>query len=226
MELRSEAVLHAPTPFIEGYQWLTCRYDPADLTGLVLAAKGGHNAEDHNQNDIGQFTVHLNGELLVLDPHCVPVVNGFEQPAHPEWRSELLNTDFAPTGDCTELDLKGAYPAEAGLDYLRRRLCLVRMQPAGQVIVRDDFRFLSGPGVFESRIHTLAAVQEVAPGYLRLRGERATMALKFDSANIKLEIEELLSDGHSYWGPVLRRLRFSMKAQKDSVILRFVPEPH
>ena len=41
--------------------WLLARYDPADPNALVLAAKGGHNGEMHNQNDVGNFVVHFGG---------------------------------------------------------------------------------------------------------------------------------------------------------------------
>ena len=47
--------------------WLLARYDPADPNALVLAAKGGHNQEMHNQNDVGNFVVHVNGETLIPD---------------------------------------------------------------------------------------------------------------------------------------------------------------
>ena len=33
----------------------------------MLAAKGGHNGEMHNQNDVGNLIVHAFGESLVAD---------------------------------------------------------------------------------------------------------------------------------------------------------------
>lgn len=47
--------------------WMLARYDPADRDGLVLAAKGGHNGEMHNQNDVGNYILHWRGESLVAD---------------------------------------------------------------------------------------------------------------------------------------------------------------
>lgn len=35
---------------------------------LVVAVKAGHNAENHNQNDVGSFVVHVDGENLLTDP--------------------------------------------------------------------------------------------------------------------------------------------------------------
>jgi Heparinase II/III-like protein len=48
--------------------WMIARVDPADPQGLVVAVKGGHNGEMHNQNDIGSIVVHLRGESVVADP--------------------------------------------------------------------------------------------------------------------------------------------------------------
>ncbi|MAS36012.1 MAG: hypothetical protein CL610_18535 [Anaerolineaceae bacterium] len=47
--------------------WMIARNDPTDPNGLVLAAKGGHNAEMHNQNDVGNFIVHYKGESVIAD---------------------------------------------------------------------------------------------------------------------------------------------------------------
>lgn len=44
-------------------QWLTAHAGP-----LAIAAKAGHNGENHNHNDVGQWSVHLNGESLLIDP--------------------------------------------------------------------------------------------------------------------------------------------------------------
>jgi hypothetical protein len=64
----------ARTPFIPprqdwygGMMWMIARYDPHDPDALVLAAKGGHNGEMHNQNDVGSYIVHLNRESVIAD---------------------------------------------------------------------------------------------------------------------------------------------------------------
>ncbi len=36
-------------------------------SGLFLAAKGGHNAESHNHNDVGNFIVYYNGQPVIID---------------------------------------------------------------------------------------------------------------------------------------------------------------
>ena len=50
-----------------GMTWMLSRYNPENPDGLVLAAKGGHNQEMHNQNDVGAFVVHYKGESIIAD---------------------------------------------------------------------------------------------------------------------------------------------------------------
>ncbi len=62
-----KAYTPAQQDWYNGMMWLVARRDPHDPQALVLAAKGGHNGEMHNQNDVGNFIVHLNGESVVAD---------------------------------------------------------------------------------------------------------------------------------------------------------------
>ena len=86
-----------------GMAWMIARLDPADPDAMVLACKGGHNGEMHNQNDVGSFIVTVGGESIIRDPgrgrytreyfgekrysfwictsksHSVPLVNGVDQ---------------------------------------------------------------------------------------------------------------------------------------------------
>ncbi len=57
----------AENDWYNGMVWMVARRNPQDPDALVLAAKGGHNGEMHNQNDVGNFIVHLNGESVVAD---------------------------------------------------------------------------------------------------------------------------------------------------------------
>ena len=35
--------------------------------GMILVAKGGHNGESHNHNDVGSFMLYVDGEPVILD---------------------------------------------------------------------------------------------------------------------------------------------------------------
>ncbi|MCR4905887.1 MAG: heparinase II/III-family protein [Clostridiales bacterium] len=112
------------------------------ISGMELAAKAGHNAESHNHNDVGSFLL-FRGEIPVfLDPgvetyskdtfsskrytlwtmrslyHNLPALNGTEQKPGGQYRAMILSC-----GDrVLDMELKDAYPEEAGLESYRRRV--------------------------------------------------------------------------------------------------------
>ena len=181
---------------------MIARYDPEDPDALVLAAKGGHNGEMHNQNDVGNFIVHLNGESIIPDigrgrytkdyfgprryehlansslGHSVPVPNGQAQAPGREHGARLLLHETDPQGDRMQIDMAGAYPDAADLDSLQRTVILHREAPRGWVEVIDQVRFASGPGTFESVLTTFAEV-ELEEGAVLLRGERGAVRVRF-----------------------------------------------
>jgi len=237
------------TTWFDGFQWLISRFAPAAADGLVLAVKGGHNAEDHNHNDVGSYIVHVGGESLIVDPqrptytlqffgpkryefletrsggHCVPVLNGVEQAAGREYEAVVLGKRFTAVADEVEYELAGAYPAVAGITSLRRSVTLNRTGPKGEVVVTDRFQFADGePGEYESRIHTLGTVAQVAPGILLLQGQKAAVRVVYDAAYVSLTTEEIQPGENSTWSPVLTRLRFARRSAEGSFTLRIIPE--
>ena len=48
-------------------QVMAARDTQADSAGFFLAAKGGHNAESHNHNDVGSLVVFIDGRPLIVD---------------------------------------------------------------------------------------------------------------------------------------------------------------
>jgi len=239
----SGATPKAPTAWYEGYQWLISRHEAAHL---VLAAKGGHNEEMHNHNDVGQFNVVYNGESVILDlgrqhytkdffgpkrftflecgshGHNVPVVNGQVQPFGRTYEAKVLSTAFTAEADALELDLTGAYPAAAALDALHRRISLSRAG-SGEIAVADTYRFVKGmAGEFESRLHTLGTVEQVAPGQLKVTGKKGALHVYYDPAAVAVKVEELEPHENSKWS-LLRRMSFIQRAAEGRVALRIVP---
>src|SRR4030095_2875125 len=48
--------------WLPGLQVMAAREREGSDGGFYLAAKGGHNNESHNHNDVGQFIVYLDGK--------------------------------------------------------------------------------------------------------------------------------------------------------------------
>ena len=122
--------------------------------GLVVAMKGGHNAESHNHNDVGSFLVMADGDMQVVDAgnmvytaktfsnrryelwncraayHNVPMIGGYEQRAGREYAAK----DVVCLPDGMALDMADAYPKEAGVQNCRRTFHLT----GARLSVRDE----------------------------------------------------------------------------------------
>ena len=46
---------------------MTARSNANSIKGFYVAAMGGHNAENHNHNDVGSFMVYADAEPLLID---------------------------------------------------------------------------------------------------------------------------------------------------------------
>lgn len=141
-------------------QVMGARSEDGSSRGFYVAAKGGHNAESHNHNDIGSFIVYHDGLPVLVDVgvetytaktfsdrryeiwtmqsayHNLPTINGVMQKDGREFRAR--DVSYAVGGKSADfgLDIAGAYPAEAGVKSWQRRVRLVRGK---EVVIRDRY---------------------------------------------------------------------------------------
>jgi len=197
-------------------QWMIARYEPTDPDALVLAVKGGHNDEMHNQNDVGNIIVHLNQTSVIADigrgrytrqyfsdgryeyfvntslGHSLPVPNGCAQLPGEEYAARLLNHRADDTRDELTLELKDAYPPEARLESLQRTVILHRTErenaPRGWVELIDDVTFEAGEGTFESVLTTFGAA-EIDSDSVRIDANGATLRVEYDPTVVTVRAE-------------------------------------
>jgi len=141
-------------------QVMAARSLEGSTKGLYLAAKGGHNAESHNHNDVGSFIVYADGEPVLIDVgvetytaktfsdrryeiwtmqsafHNLPTVGGVMQKDGRDFRARDVRYEADAARAELALDIGGAYPPEAGIASWRRRLVLERGR---RVVVEDAF---------------------------------------------------------------------------------------
>ena len=230
--------------------WMIARYDPTDPEALVLAAKGGHNGEMHNQNDVGTVIVHVNGESVIADVgrgrytrayfgperyehfvnsslgHSVPVPNGQAQVPGREHGAVLLEHRADGAVDRLALEIKGAYPPEADLASLRRAVALHRDPPGGWVELVDEVRFAARPGTLESVLITFGQA-EIGATAVMLYGERGALRVLYDPDVVTPRVE-VVEDVDLAEGPVdVRRVIFALSrpAQTGVIRLRIEPAP-
>jgi hypothetical protein len=207
--------------------------EPADAPQLVLAAKAGHNAENHNQNDVGSFILHLDGEDLLCDPgrglysrqyfsplrydnifasaygHSVPVIGGQLQADGLEFAGELL--EVAPDEKRAVIAFGDAYPVEA-LERATRTLSVdPEAAPGGALWIEDAFHFSGDPLPVEEVFVTWADV-ELDGATATLIGERADVAMTIEapeSAAFAVKALEEASIANKKEG-ILKRLTFDV----------------
>ena len=144
-----------------GTQVAVARSAERTTAGFAVAAKGGHNAESHNHNDLGQVIVVRDGTPILIDPgvetytaktfsdrryeiwtmqsayHNLPTVGGAMQvPGRSAAARDVRFTDDGTVAELTA-ELGDAYPQEAGVRSWRRSTSLDR--DADVVTITDTF---------------------------------------------------------------------------------------
>jgi hypothetical protein len=233
----------APLPantWLPDLQVMTAR-DTADTTrGLYLAAKGGHNDESHNHNDVGSFLAYLDGLPLIIDAgpeaytaktfspqryeiwtmrsgwHNLPLVNGQEQQAGRQFAAQdvvyIDTTDHASLA----LDLGAAYPANAHITSWRRELTLQRPE---RLHITDTYELseTTGPTAYHFLVNRPVelgpegTVQLGAfPGHPDSRGA----TLNYDAEVLTAYVTTLeITDARlqRIWGPEVHRIELVEK---------------
>lgn len=236
------APAQSPLPrdvWLPSTQVLVARGEAGSSAGFTLTAKGGHNGEHHNHNDVGSVIAALDGVPVIVDAgrptytaqtfgpdryeiwtmqsswHNVPEIRGTAQAVG----SAFAARDVASTidGDSgLSLDLAAAYPRD-DIRCWRREARLHRTTgTAGTVTVTDTWELDPTDSAERTRLHWLVAGDvELGKGRaLILTGGRSvTLSWSPADAPATISIKELddpmLSD---VWGERLTRVEIDVTA--------------
>jgi hypothetical protein len=149
--------------WLDGIQIMAAREQEGSSQGLYLAAKGGHNAESHNHNDIGNFIVYCDGSPMIIDPgvvtytsksffaerytiwtmqsgyHNLPIVNGIQQKDGRQYKAHDLNYHQEDTLSSLSMNIAGAYPDTAQIKSWIRSMSLIR-DSNPYIEIKDNFQ--------------------------------------------------------------------------------------
>lgn len=158
--------------------------------GFFVAAKGGHNEESHNHNDVGTLTAYLDGWPLLIDVgvetytaktfdakyryeiwtmqsqwHNLPTVNGQLQQHGRTFAARDVHYAATDEAATLQLDLAAAWPKSAGITTWTRT---IRLQRGQAVVVTDEYQLAAAkePAVFN--FITTRPVDLATPGQIRL----------------------------------------------------------
>jgi hypothetical protein len=233
--------------YLPDVQWLIARSAASD-DALILAAKGGHNAENHNHNDGGSFIVHWRQEPLICElgaptytrqffsgeryeniaarslGHSVPYVNMQEQRAGREYAAKVL----AREGASLMLELAGLYGPEAKVNSLVRTLAL-QMDAEGQpfITLSDRAAFTEKDGMLGLPLISMdTEVSVPEPGRAVIRGKRGALVVTYDPARATCRAEEIPTDDTKFQAgngeTRLRHLWFTATVTGKEALLEMV----
>lgn len=171
----------------------------AERGGLILCAKGGHNGESHNHNDVGSFMLYADGEPEIIDVgnmtytaktfsqerytlfntrsayHNLPLIGGFEQLSGMEHRAKnVMRLD-----DGLALELSQAYDERAGVLRFERTLALQDALTLQDVLELHEAQAVSW-------VFMLRHAPSLTPGCV----QAGSIRIRFDEC-LKAEAEEM-----------------------------------
>jgi hypothetical protein len=220
--------------WLPGLQVFGARSLAGSQEGFYVAAKGGHNAESHNHNDVGNFIVFADGEPVLIDVgvesytaktfsdrryeiwtmrsafHNLPTINGVMQK---DGRCYAARDVAYAADDATaalSLDIAAAYPEEAAVKTWRRT---IRLERGERVVVQERYVLREAREPLRLSLMTPRRPELAGEGSVRLVPGEATspapVIIRFDGSRFRAAVETLpLEDAQlrSSWGPVLYRI--------------------
>lgn len=212
--------------------------------GLYLATHGGHNAESHNHNDVGDFIVYANGQPMIVDAgrgnytartfsskryelwftrseyHNLPIINGFGQSAGREFEATSVLSTINDQQAQLKMDLAAAYPKEAGIKKWERSIQLDRSKE--QILLSDNYQLENKLASLQQVFMTIADVDLTKPGVILLKGSGNTqLELNYDAKQWTAASELTSTEGMEYnsfktkWdGKLVTRILLTAKTLK------------
>ncbi|GLZ76216.1 hypothetical protein Afil01_10230 [Actinorhabdospora filicis] len=234
------AVLGVPaadgTAYLPDLAWLV-RRSTVDGRRAVFAAKGGHNDEPHNHNDLGHFLIDHDGEPLLADlgaglydadyfgprryeslypsahGHSVPVVGGVAQEAGRERAARVLEHGERDGVVHFALDLSEVY----GHGVTRRFAWDGR-----ELSIVDGF---AAAGLDLAELFVSRVEPRLSPGSVVWQGKRGRAVLTYDAAAFTAETERVETVDHHHQRPdVVHRVRLTGRTAPEHRF-RVVVEP-
>ena len=226
---------HVRDVWLDGIQVMAARSRAGTSEGLYLAAKGGHNAESHNHNDVGNFIVYVDGRPLIVDAgvgtytrktfsdkryeiwtmqsayHNLPTINGVMQKEGRTFAARDVRYKEKNSYAELSMDIAGAYPESAGVISWKRAVRLVRGK---EVRLVESYRLAKRDGELMISLITPCKVDLDKKGLITLteksgNREGFTLKLNYPADKLTAKVEKIdLEDKRlqASWGESLARI--------------------
>jgi hypothetical protein len=216
-------------------------------SGFFLAAKGGHNAESHNHNDVGTFSLWVEQAPVFIDAgvgtytrqtfgperysiwtmrsvyHNLPEINGFEQRDGSAFHAGEVSCNVQRRA--LDFDIAPAYPLEAGVLHWRRKYRL----DDDRLVIADHFE-LEKAGR-PNAVHFLLRgdIDTAERGRVRIGTDGVEVELLYDGARFTPSLETIsLPDIRlsRVWGEAVYRLTLTDKKPARNGSYSFIVKKH
>jgi hypothetical protein len=197
-------------------QVMVARDKEATTDGFFVAAKGGHNDESHNHNDIGNYVVYYDGQPLLIDVgrgtytrktfssrrydiwyncsdyHNVPTINGATQPPGASYKATNVAYKADKKMAQLSLDISKSYPEKAGVNSWQRTIKLNR----GKNVEVNDVISLKNADKVTEHLMTCYPAEVLKPGELTIHykpkeGEAKDFSVKYNPAQMQATVEKI-----------------------------------
>jgi hypothetical protein len=195
------------THFSQDSEWFLSRHH-TESGSFAFAAKGGHNDEPHNHNDIGHFILQGNSEVFFKDlgsglyskdyfnenryscfcngsqGHSVPIIDHqFQTPGSAKY-ANILHVSIGEDVDIYEMDIANAYEVKS-LQGVKRRFTWVKTN-LPKLVLEDTYSFAERPrSIVERFITPVLLITKTDDGVI-LEGKNK-VRISYDTRKLKLE---------------------------------------
>ncbi|MFF2446405.1 hypothetical protein ACFVSW_04805 [Neobacillus sp. NPDC058068] len=192
-------------------EWFISRYQ-SEYGSFSFAAKGGHNDEPHNHNDVGHFILHGNNEVFFKDlgsglyskdyfrekrysflcngsqGHSVPIINYQYQSEGSAFHSDIRNVSCGDEVETFELDLANSYESSVLKTLIRKFTWIKSGQP--KLILEDYYSCTEKPISIVERFITPALSITADEEGVILEGKQR-LKIVFDRSQLDLKVNSL-----------------------------------
>ena len=210
---------YARDVWFEGIQQMLARSEAGSPEGFFAAAKGGHNNESHNHNDVGNLVIYHDGLPVIIDVgpehytlktfgkdrhtlwniksdyHTVPTINGQLQATGQQYAATDVSYSSDDARARITMDIASAYPEEAAIDYWQRNIELIRKQG---ITLEENYRMhrVEGKNATSLNFVTPREVSDTDAGLLLKVPGAEPVHMRFDHALFDARVETIeLTDG-------------------------------
>ncbi|MCX6134920.1 MAG: heparinase II/III family protein [Ignavibacteriales bacterium] len=212
------------------------------VKGFYVAAQGGHNAESHNHNDVGNFIIYHDGGPVIIDVgvetytaktfgkdryslwtmqsayHNLPTINGIMQKEGREYSASNVRYTSDDEKTLFRADIARAYPPEAKVKVWERS---VQLNRGKDVVITDRYELEEMRQPVMVSLMTVCTPTDDKRGTVHLlpgsdQSNRRPISLSYDKDRFSVRIDTIpIEDPRllSSWGNTIYRILLTAKGR-------------